>query len=160
MALPKIKRFTEYHPHIAIVATCRRVTSGGKFKGSIAAQLDVLNKAIASGCQLVDLELQSAVKCKSAQIDKLRAHASLILSFHDFKATKKLEETLAKMISIHADYYKVVSTATTLYDNVTMMKFLEEQGDKQSLVGMCMGEQGIISRVLGVRAGSAFTLCP
>jgi len=81
----------------------------------------------------------------------------LILSFHDFRATKKLDETLAKMVSIPADYYKVVSTATTLYDNVTMMTFLEKQGDKQSLVGMCMGEQGLISRVLGVRAGSAFT---
>ena len=155
--LPKVKQFTEYHPHVAVIATCRRVNGGGKFKGSIASQLDVLNKAIAAGCQLVDLELQSAVKCKPAQLDKLRSQAALILSFHDFKATKKLEDTLAKMTAIQADYYKVVSTATTLYDNVTMMKFLERQGDKQSLVGMCMGEQGIISRVLGVRAGSAFT---
>ena len=38
-----------------------------------------------------------------------------------------------------------------------MMKFLEKHGDKHSLVGMCMGEQGIISRVLGVRASSVFT---
>src|ERR1700747_3125762 len=38
-----------------------------------------------------------------------------------------------------------------------MMKFLEKEGDRHSLVGLCMGEQGIISRVLGVRAGSAFT---
>ena len=133
------------------------MTGGGKFKGSVASQLDVLNKAIAAGCQLVDLELQSAVKCKPSQIEKLRSHASLVLSFHDFKATKRLEETLAKMSVIPADYYKVISTATTLYDNVTMMKFLEKQGDKHTLVGMCMGEQGIISRVLGVRAGSAFT---
>ncbi len=157
LALPKIKRFTEYHPHVAVIATCRRTSSGGKFKGSIASQLDVLNKAIAAGCQLVDLELQSAMKCKPAQVERLRARAALILSFHDFRATKKLDETLAKMVSIPADYYKVVSTATTLYDNVTMMTFLEKQGDKQSLVGMCMGEQGLISRVLGVRAGSAFT---
>jgi 3-dehydroquinate dehydratase/shikimate dehydrogenase len=157
LALPKLKRFTESNPHIAVIATCRRASSGGKFKGSILAQLDVLSKAIASGCQLVDLELQSALKCKPAQIQKLRTHSSLILSFHDFHATKKLDETLAKMTGIVADYYKVVSTATTLYDNVTMMKFLEKNGDKQSLVGMCMGEQGIISRVLGVRAGSAFT---
>ncbi len=157
LALPKIKRFTEYHPHVAVIATCRRTSGGGKFKGSIASQLDILSKATAAGCQLIDLELQSAVKCKPAQIGKLRSHAALVLSFHDFRATKKLDETLAKMTSIPADYYKVVSTATTLYDNVTMMKFLEKQGDKQSLVGMCMGEQGIISRVIGVRAGSAFT---
>jgi 3-dehydroquinate dehydratase/shikimate dehydrogenase len=156
-ALPKIKRFTESHPHIAVIGTCRRSVSGGKFKGTIAAQLDMLSKATAAGCQLVDLELQSAIQCKPAQIQKLRAHAGLILSFHDFRGTKKLEETLEKMSSIPADYYKVVSTATTLYDNVSMMKFLEQQGDKHPLVGMCMGEQGIISRVLGVRAGSLFT---
>jgi 3-dehydroquinate dehydratase/shikimate dehydrogenase len=38
-----------------------------------------------------------------------------------------------------------------------MMKFLEQQSDRFSIVGLCMGEQGIISRVLGLRAGSAFT---
>ena len=38
-----------------------------------------------------------------------------------------------------------------------MMKFLERHRDEHALVGVCMGEQGIISRVLGVRAGSAFT---
>src|SRR5207253_1351606 len=48
-------------------------------------------------------------------------------------------------------------TATCLYDNVVMMKFLEHTSDKRSMVGVCMGEQGIISRVLGVRAGSQFT---
>jgi len=40
---------------------------------------------------------------------------------------------------------------------VTMMKFLEAHSGKHELVGLCMGEQGIISRVLGVRAGSVFT---
>ena len=57
------------------------------------------------------------------------------------------------MVKIPADFYKIVGTATTLYDNVTMMKFLEKFGDRHSLVGLCMGEQGIISRLLGVRAG-------
>src|SRR6266436_230257 len=61
------------------------------------------------------------------------------------------------MAAISADFYKIVSTATTLYDNVAMMKFLEKHGDRHSLVALCMGEQGLISRVLSVRAGSAFT---
>jgi 3-dehydroquinate dehydratase / shikimate dehydrogenase len=157
LALPKIKRFLEMFPHAAVIATCRRKASGGKFQGSIASQLDVLSKAAGAGCQLVDVELQTAVKCKPEQIQKLRSRAALILSFHDFHATKKLDETLAKMHKTPADFYKVVSTATTLYDNVVMMRFLEKQSDQDSLVGLCMGEQGIISRVLGVRAGSAFT---
>ena len=157
LALPRIKRFIETHPGTVVIATCRRAANGGKFRGSIASQLDVLSKALAAGCQLVDVELQTATKVKPAQLQKLRTRAALILSYHDFRATKKLDETLEKMLAFPADFYKVVSTATTLSDNVTMIKFLARESDKHSLVGMCMGEQGIISRVLGVRAGSIFT---
>src|SRR6185312_13462928 len=157
LALPRIKRFMEYHPHVTAIATCRRTASGGKFKGSLAAQLDILGKAGASGCQLLDIELQSAAKCKPEQVKRLRTRSALILSYHDSRATKNLDLTLEKMVKIPADFYKVVGTATTLYDNVTMMKFLEKFGDQHSLIGLCMGEQGIISRLLGVRAGSVFT---
>jgi 3-dehydroquinate dehydratase/shikimate dehydrogenase len=157
LALPKIKRFFELNPHAVVIATCRRANNGGKFRGAVASQLEVLAKAAGAGCQLVDVELQTATKCKPAQLQKLRTRAALILSFHDFNATKKLDATLEKMRSLPADFFKVVSTATTLYDNVVMMRLLEKESDRHSLVGLCMGEQGIISRVLGVRAGSAFT---
>src|ERR1019366_3453335 len=157
LALPKVKHFLETHVGIVVIATCRRVASGGKFRGSIASQLEILTKASAAGCQLVDVELQTALKCKPDQLQKLRARAGLILSFHDFRGTKKLDETLEKMRAFPADFYKVVGTAATLSDNVTMIQFLSRQADNHSLVGLCMGEQGIISRVLGVRAGSFFT---
>jgi 3-dehydroquinate dehydratase/shikimate dehydrogenase len=157
LALPKIRKFADLHPHVFSIATCRRVNSGGKFRGSIAAQLQILAKAADSGCQLVDIELQSAERAKPAQIQKLRSRAAVILSHHDFRATKKLEQVLQRMTAITADFYKIVATATTLSDNVTMMKFLESHGDRYSLVGLCMGEQGIISRLLSVRAGSVFT---
>jgi 3-dehydroquinate dehydratase / shikimate dehydrogenase len=157
LALPKIKQFAQYHAHVVAMATCRRVVAGGKFKGSVASQLDILSKAAAAGCQVVDLELQSAAHCKPEQLRRLRTNSALILSHHDFRATKNLQQTLQKMVAIPADFYKIVSTATTLYDNVVMMKFLEHNSDKYSLIGVCMGEQGIISRLLGVRAGSVFT---
>jgi len=157
LALSKLKLFTASHPHVAVIATCRRAAAGGKFQGSIAAQLEILGKAAAMGCQLVDIELQSASHLKPAQLEKLRSKAAVILSFHDFEATEKLDKTLAKMSEYPADFYKIVGTAKTLYDNVTLMKFLDSHRDAHSLVALCMGEQGIISRVLGVRAGSAFT---
>lgn len=156
-ALAKVHEFTETHPHITVIATCRRAAAGGKFQGSIAAQLEILAKAGAAGCQVIDIELQTAVRLKSAQFEKLRSKAAIILSFHDFQATGKLDETLKKMSAYPADFYKVVGTARSLYDNVTMMRFLEKHRDDHSLVGICMGEQGIISRVLSVRAGSRFT---
>jgi len=156
-ALPKLHRFLETHQYVTAIGACRRAHNGGKFKGSRASQLDVLRKAQAAGCQLVDLELQSAQKSKPEAIARLRGRAGLILSFHDFRATRNLDKTLEKMLKIPADFYKVVTTATTISDNLAMMKFLQTRSDKHALIGLCMGEQGIISRVLSVRAGSVFT---
>ena len=156
-AIPKIRRFLETHQYVTAIATCRRADNGGKFKGSLASELDVLNKAHAAGCQIIDLELESALKTKPEVLARLRKSAGVIVSFHDFRATRNLEATLEKMLKIPADFYKIVTTATMLSDNVAMMKFLQTQSDKHALIGLCMGEQGIISRVLSVRAGSVFT---
>ncbi len=155
--LPKLKHFLDMHPESTVIATCRRAVNGGKFKGSASAQLEVLTKAAAMGFQLVDIELQSAQVLKSGQLADLKDRVGVILSFHDFKATKKLEDSFTEMKRYPADFYKVVSTATTLHDNVQMMKFLQAHSAQFEMVGLCMGEQGIISRVLGVRAGSIFT---
>jgi 3-dehydroquinate dehydratase/shikimate dehydrogenase len=156
-AFSGIQTFLKARPFVTAIATCRRSSNGGKFRGSLNAQIDVLARAAEAGCQVVDVELQSAVRLKPPMLQKLRSRAGLILSYHDFKATKKLDEIFQKMKAIPADYYKIVSTATSLYDNVVMMKFLERTSEQQSMIGVCMGEQGIISRILGQRAGSQFT---
>jgi 3-dehydroquinate dehydratase/shikimate dehydrogenase len=155
--LPKLKHFLDLHPEATVIATCRRAVNGGKFKGSATAQLEVLTKAAAAGFQLVDIELQSAEILKPQQLVDLKDQVGVILSFHDFKTTKKLEDTFTELKRYPADFYKLVSTATTLYDNVQMMKFLQAHSAQYEMVALCMGEQGIISRVLGVRAGSVFT---
>lgn len=157
LGLQKVKAFIEMHPGALIVGTCRRVAAGGRFRGSIASQLDILVKAAHQGCHLVDIELETAAHLKPADFNRLRQSASLILSYHDYRGTKKLEETFAKMREYPADFLKVVTTANSLYDNVVFMKFLEKYSHSHSLVGFCMGEQGIISRLLCVRAGSQFT---
>jgi len=156
-AFPILKSFLELHPEAIVIATCRRVKSGGKFRGSVQSEMEILLKAADMGCQLVDLDIQSAKKLKPADIQKIRQRAALILSFHDFRATKKLDETFAEMEKIPSDFIKIISTANNLYDNVVMMKFLERTSEKRSMVGVCMGEQGIISRILGLRAGNQFT---
>jgi len=157
LAYPRIKRLLEFHPYAVLIATCRRAVNGGKFRGTAASQVDVLIKAAANGCQLVDLEYETANKLKRTELEKIRRHARLILSYHDFRGTRKLDDILKKLTALPADYFKIVTTATRLSDNVTMMKFLQQWGEKYPLIGLCMGEQGIISRILGVRAGSIFT---
>lgn len=156
-AYPRIRKFLDMHSEAYVIATCRRVQNGGKFKGSLASQLDILLKSAAAGCQIVDIELESAQALKAGDLDKLRGRAAMLLSYHDFKHTRKIDDVFAKMKPFAPDFYKIVTTATSLYDNVSMMKFLQENHDRYSLVGLCMGEQGVISRVLGLRAGSVFT---
>jgi 3-dehydroquinate dehydratase/shikimate dehydrogenase len=158
LALPKLKQFLSERSEVTAIATCRRAATGGKFKGTIAGELEVLEKAAVSGFHLVDVELQTAEAMKKGQLDKLRAHgAALIISYHDFTVTKDLDGIFERIQPFEPEFIKIVSTAKHLADNVTMMKFLERTRDLASVIGIVMGDQGIISRVLGLRAGSAFT---
>jgi 3-dehydroquinate dehydratase / shikimate dehydrogenase len=156
-ALPKIKNFVDLHPEATFIATCRRAVNGGKFKGSVANEVQILRKAADSGFQLVDLELQSVEALKAPELRELYDRVGLIISHHNFKATNNIDRQFEDMTKYPADFYKLVSTATSLHDNVVMMRLLEENSARHEMVGLCMGEQGIISRVLGVRAGSVFT---
>ena len=113
LALPRIKRFIESHPGIMLIATCRRVANGGKFRGSIASQLDVLSKAAASGCQLVDVELQTASKCKPAQLQKLCA---MIAAYSDPVRTKTKAAKKPKRL-VYVNWNKLLRKAASSGDS-------------------------------------------
>ena len=158
LALPKLKQFLADNSAATAIATCRRTANGGKFTGNVAAQLEVLTKAATSGFQIADIEIESAESLKKADLQKLRETGiALIVSYHDFNATKDLDAVFKRIAPFHPDFYKIVPTAKHLADNVTLMRFLEHMNDHTNIIGICMGDTGIISRVLGVRAGSAFT---
>jgi len=157
-ALPRLKQFLQDHSEATAIATCRRSANGGKFKGNIAAEVEILQKAADSGFHLVDIELQTAQTLKHGEMDKMRAAgAAIIISHHDFEATRDLDSTFEKMLPMGAEFVKIVPTAKSLADNITLMRFLERTVDNANVIGICMGDFGVISRVLGVRAGSIFT---
>ncbi len=156
-AVPRLRRLLEGRPDAILIATCRRAAAGGSFHGNLEAQLEVLRKLTDAGCAAVDIEIESAEAMSVADWEELRSRAAIVLSSHDFKGTSKLDETFERMRAFPADFYKVVGTATCLHDNVTMTRFLQQHSSEYPMVGMCMGEQGMLSRVLGIRAGAAFT---
>jgi 3-dehydroquinate dehydratase/shikimate dehydrogenase len=158
LALPRFKQFFAENMAATVIATCRRTVNGGKFAGSLAAELEILTKCAAAGFHLVDLELESAEAMKKADLQKLRETGiGLLISYHDFMGTHDLDGIFNRSEAFSPDFIKVVPTAKALYDNVTLIRFLERMNDNSNLIGICMGDAGIISRVLGVRAGSAFT---
>jgi len=162
-ALPKIKAFLAEHTEVTAIATCRRTQFGGKFDGTVAAEMDILTKAStpAEGqiaCQIIDLELESAELLKKGELQKLRdTGVALMVSHHDFHATRDLDAIYARIEPFAPDLVKMVPTAKSLMDNVTLLRFIERVSDTANVVGICMGDAGIISRVLGLRAGALFT---
>jgi 3-dehydroquinate dehydratase/shikimate dehydrogenase len=161
-ALPGLQEFLASHRDVSTIATCRRKQFGGHFTGALTAEFDILLKAAEAGCTIVDLEVESAEEAKPVQLAKFRtglraAGASLLISFHDFTRTKGLEQAAARIEAFEPEFVKVVSTARSLADNLAVLKLIEDRSFSSHVVGIAMGEEGLLSRVLGLRAGAAFT---
>ena len=106
----------------------------------------------------MDLELESAESLKKGDLQRLRdSGIGMLISHHDFNGTRDLDDIFSRIDAFHPDFIKIVPTAKSLIDNLTLIRFLERMSDHSNIIGICMGDAGIISRVLGVRAGSAFT---
>jgi 3-dehydroquinate dehydratase / shikimate dehydrogenase len=163
--LPDLKALLGRRRDITAIATCRRKPFGGKFPGSLNAELEILLKAAETGCHIVDLEVDSAEQCTRAQLAKFRAAiraagSSLLISSHDFTRTRRpegLNQTAQRIAAFEPDFVKVVTTARTLADNLSVLQMIEDQSLNAQVVGIAMGEEGLISRVLSPRAGAAFT---
>src|SRR5580698_7144408 len=126
LALPKLKNFFAENTAATGIATCRRTANGGKFSGTVAAEMEILSKAAGAGFHLVDLELESAEALKKGEFQKLRETGiAVIVSHHDFNATKDLDGIYKRIAPFEADFIKIVPTAKTLTDNVTLMRFIE-----------------------------------
>ena len=160
--LGAVRDFLAANRDAIAIATCRRKPNGGSFAGPLAAELDLLVKAAEAGCQIVDLEVESAEEADPAHLEAFRARlrdagAALLVSFHDFTGTPDLDQAAGRIEAFHPEFVKVVSTALTLADNLAVLRLIHERSLSSRIVGIAMGEEGIVSRVLGPRAGAAFT---
>jgi len=111
-ALPKVAEFLASHRDATAIATCRRKEHGGAFTGSLKAELEVLAAAAEAGCQIVDLEVESAEEAAPRQLDQFRVRlretrTALLISFHDFTRTKGLEQAAARILTFEPDFVKV-----------------------------------------------------
>lgn len=163
--LPDLKAFLHRRRDITALATCRRKSFGGQFTGSLNSEMEVLLKAAEAGCHIVDLEMESVEQLSRPHFARFRsslreAGASLLISYHDFSRTRRpegLSQIVERMAAYEPDFVKVATMARNLADNLSVLRMVEDQSLNSSLVGLAMGEEGLISRVLSPRAGAAFT---
>jgi len=144
---------------VPMIATSRSVKCHGKFRGSEIEYKQILLNAAGKGFEYVDIELSNP-QLEGIISDVHGIGAKSIVSFHDFNQTpsfSQLEETLRKEIMSGADVCKVVTTAKSVEDNLTVLNFLSKACKSAKTVCFSMGELGKISRLLSPIFGGFFT---
>ena len=157
-AVVPIGKFLAAHREIVAIATCRRKAFGGGFGGTLADELNILAHATEAGFAIVDLEVESAEECNDFELRTLHeSDSALLISFHDFEKPVDPEQAFARIQRFEPDFVKVVSTAHSLTDSLKLLQWMKERSGDTQLIGIAMGEAGVVSRILSLRAGSAFT---
>ncbi|HZY94390.1 MAG TPA: type I 3-dehydroquinate dehydratase [Candidatus Bathyarchaeia archaeon] len=144
---------------IPVVATNRPVSEGGSFDGSESERLRLLMDAVEGGVEYVDLE--STMSNLDHVIETFRERsAKIILSHHYHYRTpesSELNSTLAKLQKNKPDISKIVTTAQSPEDNLTILSLLKTNHETSPLISFAMGKAGIWSRLLAPFYGARFT---
>ena len=139
------------------IACKRSADEGGSWRGDETRRIGELVEAAELGAGIVDIELETGnLKEAVKQIDK---RAECLLSFHELKATPSLDrmkEIVQRQLEAGADICKVVATAQSFEDNLSVLQLIAEF-PRTRIVSFAMGNSGMTSRVLCPLVGGDFT---
>ena len=139
------------------IACNRSPDEGGSWGESEERRIEELLKALELGADIVDLELSTGNPEKVIPVIKKRARC--LLSFHDLEKTPPLNtmrEMVQSQLEAGADICKVITTASSFEDNLTVLQLITEFSEL-TIVSFAMGPLGFISRVLCPLTGGYFT---
>lgn len=141
------------------IVTLRRKKDGGNFRGTEKERIRILEKACLLGADYVDVEYDADFKVTRGAVTKV------ICSYHDFERTPGVQGLLNILETClenepRPGVVKIVTMATKYADNIAIFEFLEKAKDVAgdvNVVSFCMGEKGVLSRVLCTKFGSFLT---
>jgi 3-dehydroquinate dehydratase/shikimate dehydrogenase len=134
---------------LPVMATCRPEWEGGKFEGTEADRVGLLEEACLHGADYVDLEFR-------AFKDIRRRQAQLVLSYHDFNGVPQdLERIVSKMRMLEPFLLKVACLTRGGEDLVRLVRLQKSLGVPGAVVAM--GEAGVPLRALYFRYGGFLT---
>jgi 3-dehydroquinate dehydratase-1 len=150
LSLEQVREVVSAAP--SCIATCRP----GKMDET--HRLEILQAAIQSGADYVDIELGSDPAFSKEIIQSARLHdTSVIISYHNFTLTPalpELQQLVSKCTKAGADVVKIACLVNRVEDLQNLFKLYE--GDRQMVI-IGMGKQGIISRIAAPMLGAPFT---
>jgi len=153
-----LRWLTTKRPRAALIATCRRLEAGGRFRGTIASQLLVLAEALRAGCTWYDLEIESASKCPPELLDVLLGEGRRLGSAHFFRATRaKWRSVAAELRRTRPDAIKIAANSSSLVDGLSLLRLAR---GRRNIVAIPMGDVALPLRCLALREGSALSYAP
>ena len=140
------------------VCTLRPKSEGGKFVGSENERKSIIKLIAEYNPFLLDIEFNVLQKDKKFLKDVKNSKTKILVSWHDFKKTPKLENLNKKFTNMKkfSNYVKIVTTAKTVNDAVRILS-LYNNGSKVKLIAFSMGEEARFTRILSLHMGSPFT---
>lgn len=148
---PDLGRLLPNRP-TAVIVTARRKEDGGLWNGSEESRLRLLRSAIVEGANYVDLEIDTA------KLIPRYGKTRRIISYHNFEETpNELDNIFQVMKACDPDIIKIATTPKKISDVFRMIDFvrrMNRQGRKIPVVGFCMTEMGLPSRILSRKFGS------
>jgi len=144
------------------IVTCRPTWEGGHSELSDRQRGVLLASAVDAGANYIDVELETVRRHESSirQMMAGRALATgsrLIVSNHKFSKGRpsRLINILLETYQLPCDIAKIVWTARTIRDNLEAFEILQHR--QKPTIALCMGEEGLISRVLAKKFGAFLT---
>jgi 3-dehydroquinate dehydratase / shikimate dehydrogenase len=134
---------------VPVIVTCRPRREGGLSDLPDTDRLLILARAAENGAAYIDLELDRTIGQAQPYIEQVprERRPGLIASSHDFTSRPdRLYNILAEMNASVAEINKIVWTARTVRDNIEAFELLTTRN--KPTIALCMGDAGIISRIL------------
>jgi 3-dehydroquinate dehydratase / shikimate dehydrogenase len=145
-------------PRATLIATCRRLEAGGRYRGTVAAQLIQLAEAVSAGCSWYDLEIETAALCPRELLDVLLGEGRQITSAHYFqRMPRDLKRLTRELGGGGPAAIKISARCRSLADGLRLLKLAHGRRD---VIAIPMGEVVMPLRVLGLREGSGLTYAP
>ncbi len=134
------------------ILTCRPKWEGGHCELSDDERLRLLDAAATGNTHYVDVELEST----RHHFGPLPAWRPLIFSSHDFVGRPNLlYNIVVELEQSSCNVAKIVWTARTIRDNLEAFELLQNRS--KPMIALCMGEAGLISRILAKKFGAFLT---
>jgi 3-dehydroquinate dehydratase-1 len=132
------------------IYTLRRTNQGGKFDGSEIQHLRYLKELAYQLPMMIDVEYETLQEYPEIGTLIKSLNLPMLLSWHDFKSTPsevELAELLGQMSSF-SNNNKLVTMANSIEDTLRVLNLYETVDKSVNLVAFCMGEIGLVSRML------------